>query len=881
MVENEHLAVPACVAKTHCSAGRAELAPVALVCGGARAQRPSRVEFERLRPGGSRLRAGSTAVFAATVVLFVPHSVMAQDVHALEPAETYSRPAGLVATSLDALARRAGVRTDASSEPVDPPGTTRQRAAPTDEAAATDLEQVTVTGTRIRGGTSPSPVITIGAERIREEGFTDLGEVVRSAPQNFSGGQNPEVPSANLLGAGLANQNLTGGSGLNLRGLGPDASLTLLNGRRLAYDGFSQAIDIGAIPVEAVERVEIVADGASAIYGSDAVGGVANVILSRGFEGLAVGTRYGTATRGGLTTRSHTATAGTSWGTGGLLATYKEESVDPIYADERSYTASLAGPRTIYPASDLRSSLVSVHQQVGEVAELRLDAFRSTRRQHNEFVLSASAPYYRLAPETTVDWVSPGIDFFLPGDWTLTLGGAWGRNESVSSQSLIDPSTGTSTRLYSECYCNEGRSYELGVEGPLFRLPGGEARLAAGVGRRTNQLHVDNYLADVNGLPSYQGDESSRFAYAEIQLPWMETTAGSGNSQRLVTTLAARSEDYDSFGRVTTPQVGVIYGPSPDVTLKGSWGRSFKAPTLYQGYYYVTALLYPAAALGGAGYPPDTTALYVVGGDRNLSPERARTWTASLAFHPEALPGFETELSWFDIDYEDRVVQPFANAAQGLSNPVYAPFVDYAPSAGEQSAVIESAGSFLNYSGVAYDPDNVVAILRGRFVNVSRQRVEGVDLSASYRIGAGVGRLTLRGSATWLDSIQQLAPGQADTRLAGTLYNPARLNGRFGVVWNRGNLAASAFANYTSGVDDTVSAEKGASFSTFDATLRYAVEADHSRWPTLELALSAQNLFDRSPPLHTPAPQVYALPYDPTNYSAVGRFLALSASLRW
>ncbi|WP_202845046.1 TonB-dependent receptor plug domain-containing protein [Luteimonas saliphila] len=748
-------------------------------------------------------------------------------------------------------------------------------------STAIELEQITVTGTRIRGGTSPSPVITIGAEHIREEGFTDLGEVIRSVPQNFGGGQNPEVPSANLLGAGLANQNLTGGSGLNLRGLGPDASLTLLNGRRLAYDGFSQAIDIGAIPVEAVDRVEIVADGASAIYGSDAVGGVANVILRRGLEGVAVGTRYGTATGGGLTTRSHTVTAGASWSSGGLLATYKDETVDPIYADERSYTAPLAAPRTIYSASDLRSSLVSVHQQAGEFAELRLDAFRSTRGQHNEFVLAAFAPYYRLAPETTVDWISPGIDLFLPRDWTLTVGGAWGRNESVSSQSLIDPSSGTSTRLYSECYCNEGRSYELGVEGPLFHLPGGEARLAAGAGRRTNQLHVDNYLADVNGLPSYQGAESSRFAYAEVQLPWMENAAGSGNPQRLVTTLAARSEDYDSFGRVTTPQVGVIYGPSPDVTLKASWGRSFKAPTLYQGYYYVTALLYPAAALGGAGYPPDATAIYLVGGDRNLSPERARTWTASLAFHPQALPGLETELTWFDIDYEDRVVQPFANAAQGLSNPVYAPFVDYAPSAGEQAGAIGSAGSFLNYSGATYDPDNVVAILRGRFVNVSRQRVEGLDLSASYRIDAGAGRLTLRGSATWLDSTQQLAPGQADTRLAGTLYNPAKVNGRLGIVWNRGNFTASTFANYTSGVDDTVNDEQGASFSTFDATLRYAIDRNQTHWPGFEIALSAQNLFNRAPPLHTPAPQVYALPYDPTNYSAVGRFLALSASLRW
>src|SRR5690606_19798485 len=148
-------------------------------------------------------------------------------------------------------------------------------AAPSPGAAT--LGAVVVTGTRIRGGESASPVITIGIEDIREAGFTDLGQVIRSIPQNFSGGENPGVAAGAETGpAGIANRNVTGGSSLNLRGLGADATLTLLNGRRLAYGGYTQTVDIAAIPVEAVDRIEIVADGASAIYGSDAVAGVAN-----------------------------------------------------------------------------------------------------------------------------------------------------------------------------------------------------------------------------------------------------------------------------------------------------------------------------------------------------------------------------------------------------------------------------------------------------------------------------------------------------------------------------------------------------------------------------------------------------------------------------
>ncbi|MEJ1963057.1 MAG: TonB-dependent receptor [Gammaproteobacteria bacterium] len=162
---------------------------------------------------------------------------------------------------------------------------------------AKELEAITVTGSRIRGAVTPSPLITIDAQQIREEGFTDLGEVIRSVPQNFNGGQNPGVIDAEATNP--ANSNVTGGSSLNLRGLGTDATLTLLNGQRMSYGGFYPAVDISAIPVEAVERIEIVADGASAIYGSDAVGGVGNVILKRDFEGVTLNARYGNATDGG------------------------------------------------------------------------------------------------------------------------------------------------------------------------------------------------------------------------------------------------------------------------------------------------------------------------------------------------------------------------------------------------------------------------------------------------------------------------------------------------------------------------------------------------------------------------------------------------------
>src|SRR3546814_16591934 len=104
-----------------------------------------------------------------------------------------------------------------------PQAGTRNATAVTEqsEPEVKDLGNITVTGTRIRGGTTPSPVITIGSERIREEGFPDLGEVVRSIPQNYSRGQNPGLDIGGSQG-GMKNPNHTGLSAPNPRGLGPD-----------------------------------------------------------------------------------------------------------------------------------------------------------------------------------------------------------------------------------------------------------------------------------------------------------------------------------------------------------------------------------------------------------------------------------------------------------------------------------------------------------------------------------------------------------------------------------------------------------------------------------------------------------------------------------
>lgn len=153
----------------------------------------------------------------------------------------------------------------------------------TDASDAGLDNEIVVTGTRIRGAPVASPVITLNRETMRNAGQASLSDVVRTIPQNFGGGQNPgigfDVPETNGADVG-------GGASVNLRGLGSDATLTLLNGHRLSYSAARQSVDISAIPFGAVDRIEIVPDGASALFGSDAVAGVVNVILRRDLDGL-------------------------------------------------------------------------------------------------------------------------------------------------------------------------------------------------------------------------------------------------------------------------------------------------------------------------------------------------------------------------------------------------------------------------------------------------------------------------------------------------------------------------------------------------------------------------------------------------------------------
>ena len=143
---------------------------------------------------------------------------------------------------------------------------------------AVELRPVVVTGSRLnRPPTELSGnLIVIDADAIRASGEVTLAGVLRQLPQNINGTN--EVFGSRLNGA----TNFSGAATVNLRGLGSESTLILVDGRRLGYSGILGGVtDVSTIPLSMVERIEVLLDGASAVYGSDAIGGVVNIITKR------------------------------------------------------------------------------------------------------------------------------------------------------------------------------------------------------------------------------------------------------------------------------------------------------------------------------------------------------------------------------------------------------------------------------------------------------------------------------------------------------------------------------------------------------------------------------------------------------------------------
>ncbi len=205
--------------------------------------------------------------------------------------------------------------------------------APAEEPVV-QIDTITVTGSRIPRAQieGPAPISVVTAEEIRANGFTSVPDVLRAMTQN--GGETQSQQSAS--GADFS----PGAQQVDLRGLGPNHTLVLVNGRRIAdfpmpFKGRSNFTDISSIPIAMIDRVEVLTGSASAIYGSDAISGVVNFILKKKADGTIVDMRLGTTSEGGG--ESFDASLVSGFERGGFSGVYSIDiqSQTPLWAYER------------------------------------------------------------------------------------------------------------------------------------------------------------------------------------------------------------------------------------------------------------------------------------------------------------------------------------------------------------------------------------------------------------------------------------------------------------------------------------------------------------------------------------------------------------------
>jgi iron complex outermembrane receptor protein len=754
----------------------------------------------------------------------------------------------------------------------------------------TSDDAITITGSRIRGAQSPSPTLIISRDAMLNAGQNDLGEVIRDIPQNFAGGQNPGVLGGGSQG-GILNQNLNNGSSLNLRGLGPDATLTLINGRRVAYDGVNQGVDLSAIPLAAIDRIEIVADGASANYGSDAVGGVANIILRRNLEGVTASARLGGATDGGNEQQQYSVVGGHRWSTGGVIATVEHDRSTAITARNRSYTAGLDDSATLVPEQRQYSAVVSAYQRLNEAIEIGLDGLFNDRQSERATAFrtttNASTNGQIVEPRVRSFAVTPSIRWDLVSGWRASFVGTYAENRNELPSRSFSNSVETISDVV---YENRTKALEVNAEGRLLTLPGGDARLAFGGGFRT--ITLDALVRRIAGGVSTttRDNTDSRdvyFGYGELSVPLVGQSNRMPLIERFLFNAALRFERYEGVGGVATPKVGFIYEPIRDVTLRASWGRSFKAPTLNQLNQTRFGTLLPGAFFVPSDLAPGQTVIVLTGGASNresLRPERATTWTTTLEVRPSFIPGLRLEASYYDILYRDRVVEPIIGLLESLGNPVFQSFILRNPTAQQLADIIADLPTGLvNNAGVPYDPAIVGAVIDTSLANVARQHVRGVDFTADYRIDLSADeRLNLTGMASYIESDQQLSAGQPVLQLAGLIFNPPHWRARGGFTWQRSALTFSGFVNHIGGTSDNRFPPilRVGSFTSVDLTARLSSGDQSGLLRGVSAILSVSNLFNEQPEVirnTNPADP----PYDSTNYSAIGRFVSLTISKSW
>jgi iron complex outermembrane receptor protein len=765
-----------------------------------------------------------------------------------------------------AVAARVGSRAKSGSRA----GTAgrRSRSAETTHEAPPTLQQVIVTGTHISGGPPPSePIITITRREIRESGYQSVEQLMDALPENFNSMGSEQNGFQSEVDAG----NFGYGAAVDLLGLGYDSSLVLVNGHRLAPAGTNGAFtDISVIPLSAIKRIDIVTDGASAIYGADAVGGVVNYVLRNRQRGGETSLEYGSVTRGGLKDYRVSQSFGVNWRSGHALLAYEYHDETPLNVLDRPFSAASA-PGDLTPGLTQNSVFLSASEAVTGQWRLDPDAFISHRRVTEE-AASGTAPFYGYADSTQYSYAL-GSSVRLPRRWTLHARVSYGGNDTHFSS--IDGSMTGDNKL---------ATASVNANGAVYMLPAGEIKGAVGLQARYETLsNLFTGLYTVNNINRHRVVDS---AFLEGEIPVLPSLHRGASEPSLMIDVAGRVDHYSDFGTSVNPRIGLAWRPLRGVKMRGTISSSFKAPNFYELYGAQYSLLVnsPEPQL-----PPTSSValLYVSGSNPNLTPEKATEWTAGLDVSPPNISGLSTSVTYYHIRFKQRIadlsIPLLAALDQGNE---YAAYIEQSPSAAE----LESWRTEYPYNNLTVIPGlgpprtllDAVAIVDDRFQNVGQTHSSGMLATVAYDGTSRGFRYDVGFNGAYIFGFKNIAvPGANAYSVLNTLNNPVNFKARLTAGVRHEAWGTAAFLNYVNHYRDLTTGPPVAiaSWTTVNVTASYRFFRQMRDWGKTRLLVSCVNCFNRAPPAIRLISDY--LGYDPANANALGRFLTATISVRW
>ena len=854
-------------------------------------------------------------------------------------------------------------------------------------AEADKIERIEVTGSHIKRTDmeGPSPLTSLSAEDIANTGVTDLIGLFTKLPMAGQGTFSTQGNSSDNTS--------NGGSSVSLRGLGADSTLILVNGRRVSVSPFANNIDtafvdINNIPLAAIKRVDILKDGASATYGSDAVAGVINIVLRDDIDGAEISAKFGDTADGGGEEKNISIVWGNSteksshtfaldyfdreeilYGDRDYSKSANQEALRPGTRFATDFRSSSGFPGTIaleddstirmpdtfgsdvcaaediignlcgydyapvmtsVPATERASFIYmgkyEINDKLRGFAELNGQHSKTTIRgagspSFNELFMAGDNVNHPFADMPTHEFYQQDLtmrrrmldignrekrvtkDYYraiigLQGeikDWswevaynyiksTSTERGVNGFPNSRRTQEAIDsglwnpfePSSNSQESLdfiettTSRIGKSTSKSFDGKISGSLMEMSHGDLGLAVGFEYREESIADnpdDQFLrGEVFGTEATQanGSRDNTAVFAELAIPVLDN---------LEVQIAARFEDYSDFGTTTDPKVAFIWQPTESLSIRGSYGTAFRAPSLHQiglGNTDESPTLVDTVRCAAVNIdcdPKEYTA--VLSGNDDLGPEESKSYNLGVIY--EIAENLDFSIDYYNYDIENVITKDTQFKFSTLGN---------------DPSVVERLPST-----IAGDPGEVVRIF-DQFENIGNVTTSGLDIEANYGLDTDMGDFKFSYVLNYVLSYEDARPNADGSMRIDTVegdFEQPEVRWTLNTSWVKDDWNASLALNYIGAfkqdssvrikevkdsdgvVIETVVLPDVKSMLTVDSVVNYmGIEAT-------TLSLGVTNLFNEEPPF------AYHdfMGFVNSTHNSQGRFVYVKASYKF